>query len=173
VLKLDLRFIGWNPHLILNSLLLFYLFINDKKQNFSFIFTFYWQFKDRYHQNLLLTFIILNLLFSNYFNNSISFLFVNLFNVNLIFSGDNFVQIEFNFTNEIMFFKVIDILKIVNIINYSFKKLLFFKFVVQIERFDPFRIQAVHYDFSVSNEIPASSFFLVEEQNSISPCECI
>ena len=66
-----------------------------------------------------------------------------------------------------------DILEIVNIINYSFKKLLFFKFVVQIERFDPFRIQAVHYDFSVSNQIPASSFFLVEEQNSISPSECI
>jgi hypothetical protein len=70
-----------------------------------------------------------------------------------------------------MILKVEDILEIINIINHSFEKLLFFKFVIQIKAFDPFRVQTVHYNFSVSNKIPILSFFLIEKHNSISSSE--
>ena len=70
-------------------------FVEDEENGTSFYFIILSNFKNRYHNQLLVANFIFDQLFSCYFDLAILFfIFINLFDKYLIVGRDNFMQIE-------------------------------------------------------------------------------
>jgi hypothetical protein len=122
------------------------------------------------HDDLLLVSTTLDLL-SDDLDLRISFVFADWLDENLVLGGNDLMESELKFTYEIMFVPGFEVLKVINIVNNNFKKLLLFKFVRYVEALDPFWVETVHNDLCLAQHLPHIASLFIQDCHTISPCK--
>ena len=134
--------------------------VKNKEKHIIFVSIFF-EINPWNHNYLFIWCILLIFLFTCNFNHGIFFRSTNVLNKNLIFCCNNFMKSKFKFTYFVVCWKVLQIIKIIYIIDNYFKDLLFFKFVGNVECFYPFWVKIIHNYFCLAMTLPhITSFFI-------------
>ena len=91
----------------------------------------------------------------------------------LVSSRDNFVKRELNGSNEIMAREVLEIIKVVNVVDFCFIVLTLLEMILDIETFYPSWVQVVHDDFGHSNFVPLVINLPVQYDHTIGSRKCV
>ena len=68
---------------------------------------------------------------------------------------------------------IVEVVKVVNIVNSDFVVLSLLEVIGHFEVLDPLGVQVIHDDLRLANLFPKVSFFLEEDAHAISACERI
>lgn len=91
----------------------------------------------------------------------------------LISACDHLVDGEFERSREIMVSKVLQVLEVVDIIDFNLVVLSLLKVVLDVEGLDPGRAEVVHDDFGHADSEPLSSLLTVEDYHSVCAGESV
>ena len=83
------------------------------------------------------------------------------------------MELELNGSEEVVQSQIVDLLVVVNVVNFNFKSLLLLEEVVDCDFCDEVRVKRVVYDFSLSNLDPLISLRFKKNKEGIRKTECI
>ena len=91
----------------------------------------------------------------------------------LVSTCDDLVDREFTGANMVVSSEVIQIVHVVNIVDFDLEVLSFLEVILHVEALNPGRRQVVHDHFSHAKPLPLGASLLIEDQQAIRPCKCV
>ena len=83
------------------------------------------------------------------------------------------MELELKGSEEVVQSQIVDLLIVVNVVNFNFESLLLLEEVVDCDFCDEVRVERVVYDFSLSNLDPLISLRFKKNKEGIRKTECI
>lgn len=72
-----------------------------------------------------------------------------------------------------MTFKLVNIVEIIHVIYFNFISLSYFEIILDLERFNPHRVEIVHHYLSHANLLPHFIHLFEQDHHAVSTCERI